>query len=291
MDLDQAHACIADELNDVESVIRAQLTAICGEDDLMNDVMEAFFSGGGKRLRPRLVLLSAMGLHGHPLDGPVRERVLRLAAIVELVHSASLMHDDVLDRAATRRNAASLNERFGDKIAILAGDVLYSHAFELLLDVADPHTTRNLVHCVQQMCHGEMLNLTCRGLDAYETVIEDKTALLMAFACEAGAHAACGGEGSQESEAAYRRFGHSFGMVYQLADDLDDDDVSPEAATREQIRVRRCHFSAQASAGLQAMPPSPYRDGLTALLDAVAGADEDKHTTRHTHRPLAVATV
>ncbi len=271
--LEETHNCIADELSAVDCKIRDQLRQVCADDALLNAVFRDLLDRQGKKLRPRLALLSAFALRDGKLTEPpfesTREAVISLAAIVELVHNASLMHDDVLDRAATRRGVESLNARFGDKIAILAGDILYSQAFEMLIDTASPETTRELISCVRHMCRGEVINLCGAGPDVYESILEDKTASLMQFCCKAGVDTVRMPGDDDAILEAFASFGLNFGMVYQLADDFADGDVDIATVTRETILSRLRHYAALASEALAAIPDSIYTRGLEALLSFV----------------------
>jgi geranylgeranyl pyrophosphate synthase len=271
--LKKQHQCINEELAAVKQILKNELRTFNAHDAIPNALFSDIMSHGGKMLRPRLVLLSALALHGNTaleqIDTATRNKLLRLAVVVELVHTASLMHDDVLDQALIRRDTPSLNARLGDKVAILAGDILYSKAFEMLLDTAPAQTTRALITCVRHMCRGEVINLEDHGSEAYERIIDDKTAALMRFCCKAGAEISSASITEHSLTQPFAAFGHSFGMVYQLADDLSDGDVSDEVADNDRILSRLRHYTALADDALSSIPASIYRDGLVALLDFV----------------------
>jgi octaprenyl-diphosphate synthase len=173
---------------------------------------------GGKRLRPALVHLTA-GMVGRATD----EHAI-IGAIVEALHMASLLHDDVLDGADTRRQVATLNALHGNEIPILLGDVLYSRAFALSLELTTLHAARELAVASEAICRGEIEQSFLRfQLDvpesAYFDVIRAKTAQLYSTACSLGARYA-GGTDAQVY--ALSRFGFDLGMGFQIIDDCLD---------------------------------------------------------------------
>jgi octaprenyl-diphosphate synthase len=173
---------------------------------------------GGKRLRPALVHLTG-GMVGTPTD----EHAI-IGAMVEALHMASLLHDDVLDGADTRRKVATLNALHGNEIPILLGDVLYSRAFALSLNMSTLHAARELAVASEAICRGEIEQSFLRfRLDvpdsAYFDVIRAKTAQMYATACSLGARYA-GGTDAQVH--ALARFGFDLGMGFQIIDDCLD---------------------------------------------------------------------
>ena len=175
-------------------------------------------AAGGKRLRPLLTLAAAR------LCDYQGERHIGLAACVEFIHTATLLHDDVVDESRLRRGLASANAIFGNKASVLVGDFLFARAFELMVQDGSLEVLRILSHAAATIAEGEVLQLTTQndlGTDAgrYFKVIEGKTAALFAAACEVGAVVAA------ESEAvctALRDYGHNLGMAFQLVDDALD---------------------------------------------------------------------
>jgi octaprenyl-diphosphate synthase len=173
---------------------------------------------GGKRLRPALVHLTG-GMAGRTTD----EHAI-IGAMVEALHMASLLHDDVLDGADTRRKVATLNALHGNEIPILLGDVLYSRAFALSLELTTLHAARELAVASEAICRGEIEQSFLRfQLDlpesAYFDVIRAKTAQLYATACSLGARYA---GGSEQQVQALARFGFDLGMGFQIIDDCLD---------------------------------------------------------------------
>lgn len=172
----------------------------------------------GKMLRPRLVLLMAQAL------GHVREEHLTLAAVVEMVHLATLVHDDVLDEADQRRGQATIHRMFGAPTAILLGDYLFSHAFRLCSSLGDQHASELISGTAARLCEGEVAQINARGrldltVDEYEFIIASKTAALISTSCALGA-SYTDADGHLVHEAA--GFGHELGMAFQIVDDLLD---------------------------------------------------------------------
>ncbi|MBI2884850.1 MAG: polyprenyl synthetase family protein [Candidatus Omnitrophica bacterium] len=177
-------------------------------------------AAGGKRLRPALVLLAGR-------SGEYRARrseLIEAAAAVELIHTATLIHDDIIDEAPTRRSQPTFHARFGTERAVLMGDYLYSLAFAMLAKLGDPELMRYTADVCRRMSQGEFQEVAGRfRLDTTEAdyfgVIRDKTASLVAASCYLGARVAGAAPATCERLA---RFGLSFGMAFQIVDDCLD---------------------------------------------------------------------
>ncbi|MGI6038252.1 MAG: polyprenyl synthetase family protein [Limnochordia bacterium] len=170
---------------------------------------------GGKRLRPLLVLL-ASDLYDY--SGP---SVIPVAAAVELIHLAALLHDDVLDEATTRRGGPTFNHLWGDKAAVLAGDFLWAESLQLLAGCGEPQLVSIMSQAVSVMCRGEIDQLNHRGdfrpeMPLYLQRIEDKTAYFIAACCR------CGPLLAGRDTAPMGDYGLAVGMAYQIIDDLLD---------------------------------------------------------------------
>src|SRR5882762_6076600 len=175
---------------------------------------------GGKRVRPALTILSnyAVGGEGSNYGS------IRMATVMEFLHTATLVHDDVIDRAATRRNRPSINSEFGNQTAVLMGDWLYMSAFETSLAERSLAILDILTRVTRKMTEGELIQLTLLGrtdltIEQYFDVVERKTAYLFSACCEIGALL---GEPHDEWRAALRDYGIKLGTAFQLADDLLD---------------------------------------------------------------------
>jgi octaprenyl-diphosphate synthase len=175
-------------------------------------------ASGGKRLRPLLTLAAAK------LCGYAGERHIKLAACVEFIHTATLLHDDVVDESLLRRGAASANAVFGNKPSVLVGDFLFARAFQLMVEDGSLDVLRILCGASATIAEGEVLQLTTQNdlstsEDRYFQVIRGKTAALFAAACEVGGVIA--GRNAAEC-AALAQFGMDLGMAFQLVDDALD---------------------------------------------------------------------
>jgi octaprenyl-diphosphate synthase len=175
-------------------------------------------AAGGKRIRPLLTLASAR------LCGHQGQRHVRLAACVEFIHTATLLHDDVVDESLKRRGLDSANAVFGNKASVLVGDFLFSRAFQLMVEDGDLEVLRILSAAAATIAEGEVLQLMTQndlssGQAQYLRVIEGKTAALFAAACRVGAVVA---ERPRAEAEALDRFGMNLGIAFQLADDALD---------------------------------------------------------------------
>ncbi len=172
----------------------------------------------GKRLRPALLLLSARACGSVTSAHPV------LAAVVEMIHTATLVHDDILDESMVRRHAATVNAEWGNETAVLLGDYLFTHAFHLAASLDSTLACRWIGSATNKVCEGEMHQVHQRGnldLDesSYFSIIEGKTAELTAVSCRLGAHYA-GADGATVQ--ALDRYGRNLGIAFQIADDVLD---------------------------------------------------------------------
>jgi octaprenyl-diphosphate synthase len=170
----------------------------------------------GKLMRPTVLLLS------NRAAGAPDDRVLTLAAVVELIHVATLVHDDSVDHSVLRRGLPTVNHLFSHQVSVIMGDYLYSRAVIELARLRDPEPLEVLARVTNEMTIGEMHQLGAVDRLAYrepeyDALIGSKTAALFAGACECGALKA-----AQEQRRALRAFGHAFGMLFQITDDLID---------------------------------------------------------------------
>ena len=227
---------IAGELTRVRDEVESQLSQISSEalptfQALTDSSVHHLFSVHGKYLRPSLVLLTARALADKYPPRP--EALIKIAAAVELVHSASLVHDDIIDRADERRGQPSLNSAYGNKLAVLVGDLLYDQVFALLTALTEIGSGAQLAlfdlftTTTRKMCLGEMYEdqiVAEPGAVSYTDyvkVIDYKTASLMACCCHASAIAA-GADAGQIALAS--EYGMHLGRTYQLIDDVIDED-------------------------------------------------------------------
>jgi len=206
----------------VENQLREVLQS---EVPLVSEVTQHPLRAGGKRLRPALVLLG--GRFHRPEE---RERLVGLAAAVELIHMATLVHDDVVDQAATRRGHDTVNARWGDRMAVLSGDYVFGCAFTLIARWGTPAVIASLSRCVTEMAKGEMVQFgRVRRFreteEDYLNWITRKTAIFIAESTQIGAMA-CGAPDSVLLP--LRGYGHALGMCFQIVDDVLDIVGTPE---------------------------------------------------------------
>lgn len=208
-------AVIEKELEVFEKVFRESVKSHVS---LLDTIMRYIVRRKGKQLRPMFVLLSAK------LAGSIGEQTYRAASFVELLHTATLVHDDVVDESYERRGFFSINALWKNKVAVLVGDYLLSKGLLLSLNNDDFEILKILSEAVKQMSEGELLqiekarNLNLRE-DVYFEIIKNKTASLLASACAAGAYSATHG---QKITADLRQFGEWVGIAFQIKDDLFD---------------------------------------------------------------------
>lgn len=213
----------------VEAEFQRQASSNIQVINYLGDYLRA---SGGKRVRPALLLLSNFAVGADAS----KKNVIRLATVMEMLHTATLVHDDIIDNADTRRNRTSVNARFGNQSAVLMGDWLYMSAFETSLKERSLEVLDILTRLTRKMTEGELIQLTMLGRSdiserEYFDILQRKTAFLFSACCEIGAIL---GGASQEQQIALRDYGMNLGIAFQLADDvLDfvaDEDVLGKAA-------------------------------------------------------------
>ncbi len=206
---------IGSDLLEVEEIFRRELAS---QHACVSDVFAHVTRFRGKRLRPILLLLSASAA------GEINHDHRVLAAVVEMIHTATLVHDDVLDEADTRRHVATVNSRWNNETSVLFGDFLFTHAFHLAASLESTMACRVIGRATNIVCEGELTQIHHRGnfdLDeqTYLQMIDGKTAELCAVCCRLGAHYAGVDE---EATAALESYGRNLGIAFQIADDLLD---------------------------------------------------------------------
>ena len=206
---------VADKLRQVEEELEARTRSSIPTISLIGDYV---VEGGGKRIRPALLLLCSR------LLGYEGRRDVLYASVIEFIHTATLVHDDIIDSAETRRGRASVNQRWGNELTVLFGDYLYMKAMGMALDEGDLRVLRLLSDVTLQMTEGEILGSERRGsidigLPDYLEIVRRKTALLFGASCRIPAYLL--GEGEAHVETLWS-FGLALGVAFQLQDDLLD---------------------------------------------------------------------
>lgn len=192
--------------------------SVKGTNPLLDRIMRFIIRRKGKQMRPMFVFLSAK------IAGGINDKTYRAASLIELLHTATLVHDDVVDNAVIRRNFFSINALWKNKIAVLVGDYLLSRGLLLSLEHGDHEILRITSRAVKEMSEGELLQMEkARKLDikeeVYFDIIRAKTASLLAASCSAGAFSAADNEAVTEQ---FRLFGEYAGIAFQIKDDLFD---------------------------------------------------------------------
>ena len=219
--MEAALALIGEDLKNVELQFKKDLQS---DVPLIRKVGEYVLSSGGKRIRPALLLLAAR------LCGYQGDRHVPLASVIEFIHTATLLHDDVVDNANLRRGIASANTLWGNEASVLVGDFLFSKSFSLMVADGDLNVLKVLSAATTIIAEGEVLQLISTSdmdisEERYVEVVKSKTAILLSAACQAGAIL---GKASPSCEQALRDFGMALGIAFQLMDDTLDYVASEE---------------------------------------------------------------
>jgi octaprenyl-diphosphate synthase len=272
----RARPALTPTLADIQAPVRARLELV-SEDlhriilaqlPLIDEVNSHLLLMKGKMFRPTLVLLASA------VEGRAEPRATTLAAILELVHLATLVHDDSVDHSALRRGMPTVNSLFSHQVSVIMGDFLYSRAVVELVRANDLEVLRVLSDATNAMTVGEMRQLT--ALDAlgfteedYEALIRSKTASLLSAACEIGALA-----GARARRVTLARYGERLGMAFQVADDLLDY-TSDESVTGKPcgLDLREHKVTLPLIAALRTMSPHERRE-VDALFDTPVPHDE-----------------
>jgi len=273
--LEEVRQPVKDRLHDVE---RALLGMVPSGFESLDEVGAYLFSRSGKLFRPTLLLLS------NGVEGTPTESATKLGAIVELLHVATLVHDDAVDHSAKRRGMPTVNDRWTHQVAIIAGDYLYSRAVIEITSLGDIEPIAILANAANQMTVGEMRQLVLHdGLDFtrqdYDRLCECKTASLLSAACELGAMA-----GAPARRDALRAYGYHLGMAFQIIDDLLDYASSTEVTGKPRGQDLQEHkvtlpliaalpnMSAAERAAVERVfaDPEPSTDSVRAIIEVVA---------------------
>ena len=215
--MQQVRNTVATEFNDVDKLIIEQLQSNV---PLVENIGHYIVDAGGKRMRPMLALLSGGA------NENLNQHHITLAAVIEFIHTATLLHDDVVDISALRRGRPTVNEAWGNAPSVLVGDFLYSRAFQLLVSIGNMPVMGLMADVTNTIAEGEVLQLTKAGdpdttEDQYFQVITNKTAVLFAAATAGGAILA---NQDQTTVDNYYQYGLNLGIAFQLIDDVLDYD-------------------------------------------------------------------
>lgn len=214
----KAHQLFDEISADLHKVEADLLRVVSAQGKMLTDINTHLLRAGGKRIRPALFLLTAK-TREYNLD-----RLLPVAVSLELIHMASLVHDDVIDEARTRRGEKTANAKWGNLTAVLAGDFLFAQSFASIAHVSDSRIINTMSGLVSCMCEGEIIQIlqvfdTTQTEEDYLSRIQKKTANFLACACELGSYMA---NADEKVVAGMKDFGHCIGMAFQITDDILD---------------------------------------------------------------------
>lgn len=277
------HKVVKSEFEEVNSLIINRLNS---EVELVENIGQYIIDGGGKRLRPLLVLLSANSCGYTGTDH------IALAAIIEFIHTATLLHDDVVDTSALRRGKATANTKYGNASSVLVGDFLYSRAFQMLVEVGDIKIMEIIANTTNTISEGEVQQLTNAhnpeiSEATYKKVIFKKTAILFDAAAEIGALIATS---THRQQSALSSYGRHVGMAFQLMDDVLDyngnikdlgknigDDLAEGKATLPLIYAMK-NGTQQQQHLIQEAIKNASLDKLDAIFDAIRATGALEYT-------------
>lgn len=286
MDLNDLYTLITDDMRAVDAVIRARLHSDVA---LVRQVSEYIIGAGGKRMRPALVLLTA---NACAYSGTQHHE---LAAVIEFIHTATLLHDDVVDESELRRGRETANALFGNAASVLVGDFLYSRSFQMMVSLGNMRVMEVLAEATNTIAEGEVLQLmNCHNPDIdvarYLQVIRYKTAKLFEAAARLGAIL---GKVAPEREENLARYGMHLGTAFQLIDDVLDysgdeaetgkhlgDDLAEGKPTLPLIHVMK-HGAPDAAACVRHALEEGGRDSFPAVLAAVKASGALEAARRH----------
>jgi len=221
MQLKEIYQLINKELTAVEEILGKSLKAATNKSIL--EISDYLLEAKGKRLRPALVILSSKATLSHQ-PSAINHQLIKIATAIELIHIASLIHDDVIDHASLRHNKPTINSKYGQDVSIALGDYLYSLAFELLSHCGNSQILKCISSATKAMCGGELLQVCERdNLDLwkerYFLIVKKKTASLFVASCQAGAIL---GNAERIIQTTLKTYALNFGIAFQMVDDYLD---------------------------------------------------------------------
>ncbi len=298
--MQRVYAAVADHLSAVDARLHRELQS---RYEAIVPVLRHGTQLGGKRLRPALLLLSAVATEHHhaaqasPPDqrtdhGALTDDHITMATVVEMVHTATLVHDDVLDKATTRRHAPTINAKWSDDTSILLGDYLFAQSFYLAATLPSTRACRWVGRAAQQVCEGELRQVLARDWldideETYLDILRGKTAELTSVACRLGCSLS---GGDNELVAALSEYGNDLGIAFQIADDCLDlwghteeigktlgTDLAQGKITLPLIRLLRHDDPSIASQTSDALRAAP-QERLARILPLLSNSDAAEYT-------------
>jgi len=294
MDLDAIHGLMANDMQAVDRMIHERLKS---KVSLINQLAFYIVNGGGKRMRPLLVLLSARSLGYEGVDH------INLSTVIEFIHTATLLHDDVVDASELRRGQETANAVWGNEASVLVGDFLYSRAFEMMVEVGNPRVMDIMAQTTNTIAEGEVMQLlnsndADTSEEKYLEVIRCKTAKLFEAAARLGAVVS---DSTPEVEQALSAYGAHIGSAFQLIDDVLDysasadqmgknigDDLAEGRPTLPLIHAMRVGTPHEAALIRHAIEKGG-RENIEAVMQAVESTDALTYTARAAQREAQLA--
>ena len=254
--------------NELASIVGSYLSK-----DSIDEILNCFFKIQGKRLRPALTLLCA-GLVNQRLGKDSDHKLIKLCVALELIHSTSLIHDDIIDDDTLRRGQETLNSAYGRKIAVLAGDVLYARSFSVLSTELPKEFGQRIVNLTEDMCRAEIKQAKEQNVtkSLYLSIVQGKTAGFMSVCCQLGGLLA----GANLKETQYlAEFGLNLGMTYQLMDDIIDEDMDKSL----DIGMKDAEiYATKALKAISSFEETPYKQSLINFVHYILS---------FSHQPMA----
>lgn len=297
---DNVRELVAAEMRAVDARLTESLRS---EVALVNQLSHYILGGGGKRMRPVLAVLSAMACGFRATPGVAHPAHVDVAVIVELIHTATLLHDDVVDESHLRRGQETANHVFGNQASVLVGDFLYSRAFQLMVGVGEMRVLEILADATNTIAEGEVMQLVnCNDPDVSEErylhTIRFKTAKLFEAAAELGGVVA---GRHPEREASLAAFGRHLGTAFQLVDDVLDYSATPEAMGKNvgddlaegkptlPLLYAMWHGTPEQSAVVREAIEQGGRDRISAITDAIESTGAIAYTSALAKQEAALA--
>lgn len=287
MDLGAITALINADLTAVDTVLQQSLTSQVA---MVNQIAEHLANSGGKRIRPQVVLLCS-----HACKAPAAS-MHAMAAAVELIHTATLLHDDVVDNAKLRRGKTTAHHLWGNQATVLSGDFLYSRAFQIMVQVGNLEILRIMANATKTIAEGEVLQLVHQQRDPltltetdYYAVIQHKTAQLFEAAAEVSAVL---GDSSYELQQVCATYGMQLGLAFQLIDDLLDyqpvnDKVGKNCGNDLQegkITLPLIHLLANCNEATRSLVERAIKSPTEALFNDLCQAMQNYNSLAYTHQ-------
>jgi octaprenyl-diphosphate synthase len=280
--IDTIYEPIIEDLERVQRNIRKELET---SNQLVNRVINYIFGKKGKLLRPAMALLAGRAVaveRGEAID----EMLMHLATAVELIHNASLVHDDILDGSSIRRDLPTLNSTYNNHIALLAGDALFSQAFYIMAHNMERRVIVPITLVTAGMCQGEIINAVNEGgsidFSTYLAIVKLKTASLMSVSTQTGAMVVGADEKTVQIMADY---GMSMGIAYQMIDDYVDEEIGQVKGYSLDYALKSAE---KARKVLRPLKSSIYKSKLLQMLDLVREMSAQKNMSTAVRMPWKV---